>query len=121
MRRVLFVVPLLFLGCSVTRPFSLPTPAVGEDPASYPALLVTDNTGRSRCLYDARMERDTLRGLESAGASRPRVAIPMSEVRAIAEPRFSVGRTVGLISGLAAAVVAAVLMAPDPVYSIEYR
>jgi hypothetical protein len=109
----------VFLACSVTRPTSLPTPSTRErGRIIYPALLVTDATGRARWVYDAWVERDTLRGLRAPAASRDRIAVPMSQVRAVAAPRFSPGRTVGLIGGLVGVVVAAVLLAPDPDYAV---
>ncbi len=49
------------------------------------------------------------------------VAPHLSQLRAVAVPQFSVSRTLGLIGGLGAVVVAAVLLAPDPVYAIDYR
>ena|SRR2546425_12186806 len=122
MKRVLIAVPIVFLACSVTRPTSLPTPSASEQGRTiYPALLVTDSTGRARWVYDAWVERDTLRGLRAPEAPRERIALPMRQVMAVAVPRFSPGRTVGLISGLVGVVVAAVLLAPDPVYSVGYR
>jgi len=123
MKRVLLLaVPIVFLACNVTRPTSLPAPSTSEQGRIiYPALLVTDSTGRARWMYEAWVEHDTLRGLRAPEGSRERIALPMSQVMAVATPRFSPGRTVGLISGLVGVVVAAVLLAPDPVYSVGYR
>lgn len=121
MRHLVLAIPLLLIGCSVTRPLSLPTPAGTENrPSVYPALRVTDSAGRARWVYNARVEGDSIWGSRHPGASRPRIAVPLAEVRTLATPHFHVGRTVGLIGGLAGVVVAAALLAPDPVYAIEY-
>jgi len=122
MQRLLLAAPIVFLACSVTRPMSLPTPSAGEEGRTlYPALWVTDATGRARWVYDAWVERDTLRGLRGPAPSRERIALPISQVRAVAAPRFSPGRTVGLIGGLVGLVLASVLLAPEPVYAVGYR
>ena len=122
MKRVLLGVPIVLLACSVTRPTSLPAPSVSEQRRTmYPALLVTDSTGRARWVYNAWVERDTLRGLRYPEASRERIALPVSQVMAVAAPRFSPGRTVGLIAGLGGVVIAALLLAPEPVYIGGYR
>ena len=122
MKLVLIVASIVSLACSVTRPTALPTPAVGEGGRTvYRALLVTDSSGRTRWVYDAWVDRDTLWGRRNPQVSRERIALPISAVRAVAAPRFSTARTVGLISGLAALVGVAVLLAPDPVYSLGYR
>src|SRR5436309_2521221 len=121
MKPIHLVVPIVLLACSVTRPTSLPAPsASAQDRTIYPALLVTDSTGRARWVYDAWVEGDTLRGLRAADAPRERIAVPLSQVKAVAAPRFSTGRTVGLIGGVVGVVLAAVLLAPDPVYAVAY-
>ena len=121
MKSMLFVVPMLVVACSVTRPTALPVPsASAQDRITYPALLVTDSTGRARWVYDAWVEGDTLRGQRAADAPRARIAMPLSQVKAVAAPRFSTGRTVGLIGGMVGVVLAAVLLAPDPVYAVAY-
>src|SRR6267154_1541982 len=101
MRPIRFVMPIVLVACSVTRPTSLPTPsASAQDRTIYPALLITDSTGRARWVYDAWVEGDTLRGLRAADAPRERIAVPLSQVTAVAAPRFSTGRSVGLVGGL---------------------
>jgi len=121
MNRFLLFVPIVFLACSVTRPAFLPTPSPSEQGrTTYPALLVTDSAGHARWVYNARVEGDTLRGLRSPDMPRERIAMPIDQVRAVAAPRFSPGRTVGLISGLVGVVVAAVLLGPHQVYSVGY-
>lgn len=122
MKHTLLAVPLVLLACSVTRPMSLPAPVAGAQPATvYPALLVTDSAGHRRWVYAARVEGDTLRGLRGPEPSRERLALPLSQVRAVAAPRFSAVRTAGLVGGLVGVAVVAALLAPDPVYVIEYR
>jgi len=122
MNRFLLFVPIVFLACSVTRPAFLPTPSPTEQGrTTHPALLVTDSAGRARWVYNAWVEGDTLRGLRSPDMPRERIALPIDQVRAVAAPRFSLRRTVGLIAGLGGVVMAALLLAPDPVYAGGYR
>lgn len=115
MKRALLVVPIVLLACTVNRPTQLPAPSGSAHRRMYAALLVTDSSGRTRWVYDAWVERDTLRGLRFR-TSRERIAVPMNRVVAVAAPRFSAGRTAGLLGGLAGAAVAVVLLFPDPVY-----
>ena len=115
MNRILLFVPIMLLACSVTRPALLPTPSPTHRNA-YRALLVTDSAGRTRWVYNAWVEGDTLRGLRSPDMLRERIALPINQVRAVAAPRFSPGRTVGLIAGLGGVVMAVFLLTPDPVY-----
>ena len=119
MNRFLLFVPIVLLACSVTRPALLPTPSPTHR-STYRALLVTDSAGRARWVYNAWVDGDTLRGLRSPDMLRERIALPINQVRAVAAPRFSPGRTVGLISGLVGVVVAAVLLGPHQVYSVGY-
>jgi len=122
MNRFLIIVPIVLLACSVTRPAFLRTPFPTEQGrTTYPALLVTDSAGRARWVYNAWVEGDTLRGLRSPDMPRERIALPIDQVRAVATPRFSPGRTVGLIAGLGGVVIAALLLAPEPVYIGGYR
>ena len=117
MNRFLLFVPIVFLACSVTRPALLPTPSpTHQSRTSYRALLVTDSAGHARWVYNAWVEGDTLRGLRSPDMPRERIALPINQVRAVAAPRFSPGRTVGLIAGLGGAVMAVFLLTPGPVY-----
>jgi hypothetical protein len=118
MKRIVLVVPLVFLACSVVRPISLPAPSTGEHPTTYPALLVTDATGHAQWVYHAVVDGDTLRGARNPQASRERIALPLSDVKSVAAARFSTGRTVGLFGSLAGVVVAVVLLAPAPDYVI---
>jgi hypothetical protein len=117
MKRVLLVVPIVVLACTVTRPTHVPAPSASEHRRTYPALLVTDSSGRTRWVYDAWVERDTLRGLRFR-ETRERIVVPINQVVAVAEPRFSAGRTAGLLGGLAGVAVVVVLLFPDPV--VEY-
>jgi len=117
MNRFLLFVPIVLLACSVTRPALLPTPSpTHQGRSTYPALRVTDSAGRARWVYNAWVDGDTLRGLRSPDMLRERIALPINQVRAVAAPRFSPGRTVGLIAGLGGVVMAVFLLTPDPVY-----
>jgi hypothetical protein len=120
MKRVLLVVPLFFLACSVVRPISLPAPSTSEHGTTYTALLVTDTTGHAQWVYNAFVDGDTLRGVRNPQASRESIALPLSRVRSVATARFSTGRTVGLFGTLAGMVVAAALMAPKPDFGPIY-
>ena len=122
MKRLLLAVPIVLVACSVTRPISLPVPSTKDErPTVYPALFVTDSAGRGRWGYDAWVERDTLRGLRAPDMPRERIALPISQVKAVAASRFSPARTFGLLGGLAGVLGALALMAPDPDYSLGYR
>jgi len=120
MKRIVLVVPLVFLACSVVRPITLPAPSASEHRTTYPALLVTDATGHAQWVYNAFVERDTLRGVRNPQASREHIALPLSQVKSVAAARFSTGRTVGLFGTLAGMVVAAGLLAPKPVFGPGY-
>ncbi len=120
MKRVVLLVPLVFLGCTVVRPISLPAPSTGETRRTYTALLVTDTTGHAQWVYNAFVEGDTLRGVRNPQVSRESIAVPLSRVKSVAAARFSTGRTVGLFGTLAGMVLAAVLMAPKPVFGPIY-
>ena len=118
MNRFLLFFPIVFLACSVTRPALLPAPSpTHQGRTTYPALLVTDSAGRARWVYNVWVESDTLRGLRSPDRPRERIALPINRVRAVAAPRFSPGRTVGLIAGLGGVVMGIFLLAPAPVYA----
>jgi len=116
MKRVLLVVPLVFLACSVVRPISLPAPSTSEHPTTYSALLVTDATGHAQWVYNAFVEGDTLRGVRNPQASREHIALPLSQVKSVAAARFSTGRTLGLVGTLGGMVVAVALLMPQPDY-----
>jgi hypothetical protein len=120
MKRIVLVVPLVFLACSVVRPITLPAPSASEHPTTYPALLVTDARGHAQWVYNAFVEGDTLRGARNPQASRERVALPLSEVKSVAAARFSTGRTVGLFGTLAGMVVAVAVLAPKPDFAFNY-
>ncbi len=116
MKRVLLVLPIVFLACSVVRPVSLPAPSTSESPKTYPALLVTDSTGHAQWVYNAFVEGDTLRGVRNPQASREHIALPLSQVKSVAAARFSTGRTLGLLGTLGGMVVAVALLIPQPDY-----
>jgi len=118
MKRVLLVVPLVLLACSVVRPISLPAPSTTDARTTYPALLVTDSAGHAQWVYNAFVEGDTLRGVRNPQVFRESIALPLSQVKSVAAARFSTGRTVGLFGTLAGMVVAVVLMSPKPDYVI---
>jgi hypothetical protein len=120
MKRVLLLLPLVFLACSVVRPVSLPEPTTREARKTYPVLLVTDTTGHAQWVYNAFVEGDTLRGVRNPQASRESIALPLGQVKSVAAARFSTGRTLGLFGTLAGMVVAAGLMAPKPDYVLDY-
>ena len=120
MKRILLVVPIVFLACSVVRPVSLPAPSTTEAPKTYPSLLVTDSTGHAQWVYNAFVEGDTLRGVRNPQASRESIALPLSQVRSVAAARFSTGRTLGLLGTLGGIVVAAALMSPKAVYALDF-
>ena len=116
MNRIVLVVPLVFLACSVTRPISLPAPSTSEHPTKYAALLVTDSTGRARWVYNAFVEGDTLRGVRNPQGGRERLALPLSHVKSVAAARFSTGRTLGLVGTLGGIVLVIGLAASPPDY-----
>lgn len=120
MKRIVLVVPLVFLGCSVVRPISLPAPSTGEARTTYTALLVTDATGHAQWVYNAFVEGDTLRGVRNPQGGRERVALPLSDVKSVAAARFSTGRTLGLVGTLGGIVLVIGLAASPPVYAINY-
>ncbi|HEY3279006.1 MAG TPA: hypothetical protein VGJ83_00715 [Gemmatimonadales bacterium] len=112
---------LIAAACSVTKPVDLAPGVAGirEYLAAHapPVLLVSDSVGHARWVHHPRLEGDTLRGLRSQDMPLERIAIPLNQVRGIAAPRFSAGRTLGLFGGLAAALGVVILAAPDPDYS----
>jgi hypothetical protein len=123
-RRCALVLPAVVVACSVNRPIS-PTPepaAVADYLAAHhhSDLLLTDSVGHSRWLHNARLDGDTLRGLRSRELPREQVAIPLTQVRSVAAPQFSTGRTAGLVGGvLGALLITIVVLAangPHPVY-----
>jgi hypothetical protein len=80
-------------------------------------LQVTDTVGRKRWLYDASLRGDTLHGLRTTTMPRERIAFSLDQIRQVAAPRFSTGRTLGLVGTLAALVGVWALMAPEPQYA----
>ena len=74
-----------------------PQPARGR-------VRVTLRDGRVLTLRDAALAGDSLVGRPDGGApAGARVAVAVADVRALAVRRVSVGRTVGLLAGIAAA------------------
>src|SRR3989449_402698 len=120
-RRYALALPAVVVACSVNRPIS-PTPetaAVANYLAAHhhPDLLVTDSVGHSRWLHNARLDGDTLRGLRSRELPREQVAIPLTQVRSVAAPQLSTGRTAGLVGGvLGALLITVVAFGPQAVY-----
>ena len=119
MKRILVVLPSVLLACSVVRPMALPAPSTSAHGTTYPALLVTDATGRAQWVYDAFVAGDTLRGLRNPQGGREQVSLPLGDVKSVAAARFSTGRTLGLVGTLGGLVLAAVLMAPKPVFVLN--
>jgi hypothetical protein len=106
--------PLVLAACSVNRPVALaPGPAgVTEYLAAHrPSdLLVTDSAGRSRWVHNPTLDGDTLRGLRNRELPRERLAIPVMQVRSLAAPQFSTGRTLGLVGGVLGTLVMAIVV-----------
>jgi hypothetical protein len=94
--------------CTVNRPVAVELGPVSLDAyfrARHPAdVLVTDSLGRTQWMHHPRIDGDTLHGLRSRELPRKTLAIAVAQVKAIAVPRVSVGRTLGLIGGTVTAV-----------------
>ena len=110
----------LIPGCSVVRPVApAPTPAtiaayLQDHPRAI--LQVTDTAGRKRWLYDVSLRGDTLHGLRTTTMPREPAAFSLDQIRQVAAPRFSAGRTLGLVGALVSLVGVWALMAPEPQY-----
>jgi hypothetical protein len=115
---------LLGTSCTTNRPVQLsPDP---EGVASYlqtarpSALQVTDTAGKVVWLHAPALAGDSLAGMLNRGDSRTRQVFPPAEIRTIAEPHFSAGRTLGLVGGVLGSMGIALLIVaptgPEPVY-----
>lgn len=100
--------------CTVNR-----TVSVRPDPdslaeylqARHPAdLLVTDSLGGAQWVHRARVDGDTLRGLRNRELPSQNLAIPVTRISAIAIPRLSAARTIGLVGAVLAAATVAIAM-----------
>jgi hypothetical protein len=113
--RYVLALPIVVAACSVNRPIALAPGAAGV--AEYlsahhpPDVLVTDSAGHSQWIHRVKLDGDTIRGLRNRQLPPEQVAIPVTQLRSLAIPALSGGRTVGLVCGLlgALAITIAVL------------
>lgn len=115
---------MLLAGCTANREMQLsPTPdgLATYLQTSHPRdLQVTDTAGQQFWLHRPKLVGDSLVGLPDWNRSASRRAIPVAAIGSVAEPRFSAGRTIGLVGGiLGSAGIALIIVAssgPEPVY-----
>jgi hypothetical protein len=115
---------VLGTGCTTNRPVQLSPELEGLATflqTSRPsALEVTDTGGKVVWLHAPAMAGDSLAGVLNRGDSRTRQAFAPAEIRTIAEPHFSAGRTLGLVGGVLGSMgIALLVVAPpgsEPVY-----
>ena len=110
---------LLLTGCTITRPvIANPTPNSIQEYLQHRApatLLVSDSSGHKRWVYRAVVAGDTLRGLRTTNPPVP-IDIPLNQISGVAGSRYSSGRTLALVGGIAALALLLALNAPQPTY-----
>lgn len=120
MRFRLVLLAAVLCGCSSLHPISAaPTPvALTEYLRTHqrPALMITDTTGRTRWVYDARMSGDTLRGLRTTDRFSEPIVIPIGQVSGAAAQEFSAIRTLGLAGVVFTVLAFIALTMPRAVY-----
>jgi hypothetical protein len=83
-------------------------------------IRITDTAGRQLWIHNPRLVGDTLRGVTRREPPQAPLAIPLTQIRASAVPRFSAGRTAGLVGGLLGGAGLALLVlatsGSEPVY-----
>jgi hypothetical protein len=111
---------LLLTGCAITRPvIANPTPSSIQEYVQHRApatLLVSDSSGHKRWVYNAVVAGDTLRGRRTTTNPPVAINIPLNQINGVAESRYSSGRTLALVGGIAALVLVLALNAPPPTY-----
>jgi hypothetical protein len=121
--RSLFALVVLTPACTANRTVAVtpePDPLAVYFHAHDPDdLQVTDLQGRKVWISNPELVGDSIVGLASRELPHQRRAIPLAEVRGLAEPHFSTGRTLGLVAGVLGAAGTALLIVsqdgPQPV------
>ena len=110
----------LLTGCSITQPvIANPTPSSIQEYLLHRApatLLVRDSSGHRRWVYRAVVAGDTLRGLRTTTNPPMPINIPLNQINGVAGSRYSSGRTLALVGGIAALALVLALTAPEPTY-----
>jgi len=111
---------LLLTGCTITRPvIANPTPSSIQEYLQLRApatLLISDSSGHKGWLYSAVVAGDTLRGLRTTTNPPVPISIPLNQINGVAGSRYSSGRTLALVGGIAALALVLALNAPQPTY-----
>jgi hypothetical protein len=111
---------LLLSGCTITRPvIANPTPSSIQEYLQHRApatLLVSDSSGHKRWVYSAVVVADTLRGRGTTTNPPVPIDIPLNQISGVAGSRYSSGRTLALVGGIAALALVLALNAPQPTY-----